>query len=274
MKLIKPKKRSHVLDTRGIAVRQRWMDLIDISYSTRRVTQQEIELGVHAVVVPAVYANDLRQDLLEIEFRAAVSQVPAMAHGLRLAPEQLSEFGRSLPADYNEWMGMYGNDIARGETRISVFIDLAYLEAALLARLWDLGVLVDFGSPWAFFRRGALIDYANVYEAVVDMVLQGYSLTDTADGLAPQILKRLQLYANAYLQLSSLYRNLAWHIERDTFVVKFPDRRAPLVLQYWELRGDGASIQKTLQGWRYRIENLLQNVVADATPGFPQSFAA
>jgi hypothetical protein len=197
-----------------------------------------------------------------------------MARGLRLPMEQLSEFGLSLPADYRDWMGVRGHDIARGATRVAVFIDLAYLEAALLSRLWDLGVLVDFGSPLAFFKRGALIDYVNVYEAVIAMVLQGHSLAYTADSLAPPILKRLQLYANAYLQLSSLYRELAWYIDGDTFVVKSADGCASLALQYWELRGDGVSTQKVLHGWRGRIENLLQHSGPGAKPGFPQSFAA
>jgi hypothetical protein len=250
------------------------MDLIDLSYSTRRVTQQEIEPGVHAVIVPVVYANDLRQDLVEMEFRAASSHVPGMARGVRLGLERMSEFGLSLPENYREWMGVRGDDIARGETRVTAFVDLAYLEAALLARLWDSGVLVDFGSPLAFFRRGALTDYANVYEAVVAMVLCGHSLADTADGLAPQILKRLQLYANAYHQLSSLYRDAAWHIDRDTFVVKFPGARGSLALQYWELRGDGASVQKALHGWRDRIENLRQHARPETEQGFPESFAA
>src|SRR5208283_5355316 len=125
-----------------------------------------------------------------------------------------------------------------------------YLEAALLARLWDHGVLVEFGSPLAFFRRGALTDYANIYEAVVAMVAEGRSLADAADPLAAEILKRLQLYANAYLQLSSLYVQAAWHIDRDNFVINVPGSRLSLALQYWELRGDHVAGQKVLHGWR------------------------
>ena len=212
--------------------------LLDLSYSTRRVTRQEIEPGVHAVVVPASCRKETNKDLVEVEVRVASSHVPGMARGVRLALERLGEFALTLPADYRGWMGAWGKDIAAGETQVTVFVDLAYLEAALLARLWDHGVLVEFGSPLAFFRRGALTDYANIYEGVVAMVAEGRSLADTADQLAPEILGRLQLYANAYLQLSSLYTQAAWHIDRDNFVVKVPGSRLSLVLQYWELRGD------------------------------------
>src|SRR5208283_2540720 len=96
----------------------------------------------------------------------ASSRVPGMARGARLSLDKLGEFALTLPADYRGWMGAWGKDIAAGDTLATVFVDLAYLEAALLARLWDHGVLVEFGSPLAFFRRGALNDYVNVYEAV------------------------------------------------------------------------------------------------------------
>jgi hypothetical protein len=197
-----------------------------------------------------------------------------MARGVRLALERLGEFALTLPADYRGWMGAWGKDIAAGDTLVTAFVDLAYLEAALLARLWDQGVLVEFGSPLAFFRRGALTDYANVYEAVVSMVAEGRSLADTADQLAPEILKRLQRYANAYLQLSSIYSQAEWHIDRDNFVVKVPGSRLSLALQYWELRGDHTSGQKVLHGWRSRIERLLQQAISSPDAEFPKSFAA
>ena len=268
------KKPSRLPDTSSQVVRQRWLDLLDLSYSTRRVTQQEIEPGVHAVVVPAACRKETNQDLVEAEVRVASSHVPGMARGVRLALERLGEFALTLPADYRGWMGAWGKDIAAGETLVTVFVDLAYLEAALLARLWDHGVMVEFGSPLAFFRRGALTDYANIYEAVVAMVAEGHSLADTADHLAPEILKRLQLYANAYLQLSSLYSQAAWHIDRDNFVVKVPGSRLSLALQYWELRGDHTSAQKVLHGWRSRIEKFLQQAVSSPDSEFPKSFAA
>jgi hypothetical protein len=197
-----------------------------------------------------------------------------MARGMRFSLERLGEFGLTLPADYNGWMGAWGGDILKGETLVTAFVDLAYLEAALLARLWDHGVLVDFGSPLSFFRRGALSDYANVYEAVVAMLAEGRSLADTADRLAPEIRRRLQLYANVFLQLSSIYSQAAWHIDADNFVIKIPGSCLSLALQYWELRGDHASGQKVLHGWRSRIEKLLLQASTNMKDKFPQSFAA
>ena len=268
------KKQSRLPDLPSKVVRQRWLDLLDLSHATRRVTQQEIEPGVHAVVVPAGCRKDTNKDLLEVEIRVASSQVPAMARGVRLALERLGEFGLTLPADYRGWMGTHGKDIAAGETLVTAFVDLAYLEAALLARLWDHGVLVEFGSPLSFFRRGALTDYVNIYEAVAAMLAEGSSLADTADRLAPEILRRMQSYANAYLQLSSLYSQAAWQIDHDNFVVRIPGARLSLTLQYWELQGDTASGQKILHGWRTRVEKLLQQAVSNPDSEFPKSFAA
>lgn len=270
-KSLKP---SRLPDTPSDVVRQCWLDLFDLSYSTRRVTQQEIEPGVHAVVVPAVCRKETNQELVEVEVRVASSHVPGMARGVRLALDRLGEFTMTLPTDYRGWMGPWGKDIAAGETLVAAFVDLAYLEAALLARLWDHGVLVEFGSPMTFFRRGALTDYVNIYESVTAMVAQGRSLADTADQLAPEILRRLQLYANAYLQLSSLYSQAAWQIDHDNFVIKVPGSRLSLALQYWELRGDNPSEQNVLLGWRARIEELLQQAISSPDSDFPKSFAA
>ena len=268
------KRPSRLPDTPSQVVRQRWLDLLDLSYSTRRVTQQEIEPGVHAVVIPAAIGKEVDKGLLEVEIRLASGQVPGMARGVRLALERLGEFTLTLPADYRGWMGAWGRDIAAGETQAEVFVDLAYLEAALLARLWDHGVLVEFGSPLAFFRRGALSDYANIYEAVVAMVADGRSLADAAAQLAPEILNRLQLYANAYLQLSSLYVQAMWQIDRDNFVIKIPGSRFSLALQYWQLRGDPGLVQKVLHDWRNRIEKVLRQAASNMDKQFPKSFAA
>ena len=268
------KKQTRLPDTSSQVVRQRWLDLLDLSYSTRRVTQQEIEPGVHAVVVPAACRKETNKDLVEVEVRVASSQVPGMARGVRLALERLGEFALTLPADYRGWMGAWGKDIAAGETQVTVFVDLAYLEAALLARLWDHGVLVEFGSPLAFFRRGALTDYVNIYEAVVAMVAEGRSLADTADQLAPEILQSpatlRQRLPSAFLPLCSS----AWQIDRDNFVIKVPGSRLSLALQYWQLQGDQPHVQKVLHGWRGRIEKLLQQAPPEPDGDFPKSFAA
>ena len=265
------KKQSHLPDTSSQLVRQRWLDLLDLSYSTRRVTHQEIEPGVNAVVLPAACRKDTNKELVEAEVRVASSHVPGMARGVRLALEHIGDFALTLPEDYRGWMGRWGRDIAAGETQVTVFVDLAYLEAALLARLWDHGVIVDFNSPLSFFRRGALTDYVNIYEAVVKMLSEGRSLADTADQLAPEILSRLQLYANAYLQISSLYTQASWQIDHDNFVITIPGSRSSLALQYWELQ---ASAQKVLQGWQGRIERLLQQAQSNMENDFPKSFAA
>lgn len=268
------KNHEHLPDTSSQAVRQRWLELLDLSYSMRRVTQQEIEPGVHAVVVPATCWMETDQELIAAEVRAASSHVPAMARGVRLALERLDEFSLTLPADYRGWMGDWGRDIAAGKTRVTAFVDLAFLEAALLAHLWDHDVLVEFSSPLAFFRRGALSDYANVYESVAAMLADGRSLADTADQLAAEILKRLRLYANAYHQLSSLYSHVAWRIDCDNFVAKVPGSQLTLAVQYWELRGDHAAEQEVLHRWYNRIETLLQQAISNPGHKFPKSFAA
>jgi hypothetical protein len=269
-----PKKPTLLPDTSSQCVRQRWLDLFELSYATRRVTQHEIEPGLHAVVVPAACRKETNKDLVEAEIRVASSQIPPMARGVRFSLEQLGNLALTLPADYRGWMGSWGKDVAAGETLVMAFVDLAYLEAALLGRLWDHGVLIEFGSPLAIFRRGALTDYLNIYEAVAAMVAEGHSLADTADEMAPGILKRLQLYANVYLQLSRIYSQAAWHIDHDNFVVRVPDSRLSLALQYWELRGDHATEHKVLQGWHSRIEKLLTQAVSVPVNEFPKSFAA
>jgi hypothetical protein len=269
-----PKKTSRLPAASSQMVRQRWLDLLERSYSTRRITRKEIETGVHAVVVPAACSKEMSKDLVEVEVRVASAQIPGMARGVRLTLGRLGEFGLTLPADYRGWMGAAGKDVAAGETQVTVFVDLAYLEAALLACLWDHGVLVEFGSPLAFFRRGALTDYVNIYEAVEAMVAEGRSLADTAKQLATEILGRLQLYANAYLQLSSLYTQAAWQIDRDNFVVKIPGSPLSLALQYWQARGDSTGGQQVLRDWSSRVEKLLQQAVSGPDAEFPKSFAA
>ena len=260
--------------TPGHVTRQRWLDLLDLSYSICRVAQQQIEPGVHAVVVPPGCHKEAGKERVEIEVRVASSQVPPMARGVRFALQCVAEFALMPPADYHGWMGTAGRDIAAGETQVTVFVDLAYLEAALLARLWDHGVIVEFGSPFSFFRRGSLTDYIDVFEAIVAMAAGGSSLADTADELASAILRRLQVYADVYLKLSSLYSQAAWQIDRDNFVIKVPGSNCTLALQYWELQGDHSFSQQVLRAWRTRIEKLLQQAACAPQGQFPKSFAA
>jgi len=267
------KKQTLVPDTSSQLVRARWLELLDLSYATRCVTQQEIEPGVHAVVVPAACRKETSEDLLELEIRAAMNQVPAMAMGVRFTLERLGELASTLPADYHGWMGAWGKDISAGETRVTAFIDLAYLESALLSHLWDHNVLVEFGSPLAFFRRGALTDYANIHEAVVAMLATGDSLAEAADNLATAVRGHLQIYANAYHQLSSIYSQAEWRIDRDNFVIEVSGSGLSLALQYWELRVDWGSLPKILNAWGSRIENLLLQAVSSPNSEFPKSYA-
>jgi len=260
-------------DTPSQVVRQRWLDLLALSYSTRRVTEQEIEPGVYALVVPVTCHKETNRALVDAATRTASDRVPLMARGVRLALDRLGEFALTLRTACCGWMEPWAADVAAGKTQVTAFVDLAYLEAALPPRLHAHGVQMDFGSPLAFFRRGALTDYANVYEAVVEMLAEGRSLADTADRLAPEVLQRLQIYANAYLQLSSIYPQANWRIDQDNFVVRFSDSRISLALQYWELRGDPAPEQNVLRGWRTRIERLAAQAAADPVD-FPKSFAA
>jgi hypothetical protein len=258
----------------GTQVRKRWTELLALSYATRRVTRQEIEPGVHAVVVPPIYGHDRRQSMLDADVRAVMSQVPAMAMGVRLALDRIDEFDLALRRDYRRWLGKHGQDIAEGRARATALVDLAYLEAALLDRLWQAEVLVDFNSPLAFFRRGGLSDYANVMVAVAAMVFEGRSLAETADRLARGVLSRLGLYADTFLKLSKLYTEAVWRIEKDTFVMEVPATGFSLSLQYWALRDGPEETRRTLEAWRQRIEALLLQAVSQRDRVFPRSYAA
>ncbi len=255
-------------------VRRRWLDLFDLSYATRRVTQQAIEPGVHAMVVPPAYQVGRASESLKADMMIAMRQVPAMANAVRLALDRFGEHDIPVDAKARRWLGRYGNDLALGRARATAFIDLAYLEAALLDHLWTCEVIVDFQRPLSFFRRGALLDYANVLEAVTTMVFAGRSLRDAAGLLASEILSRLQLYANCFLQFSLLYGECRWRIDRDTFVMEVPGTTFSLALQYWELRGGQDKAARVREAWRARIESLLAEAAPYLGRGLPKSHAA
>jgi hypothetical protein len=263
------------LPTLGSAeVRKRWLELFELSYATRRITQQPIEPGVHAVVIPPVYQEGKRTEHLEADVCAAMRQVPQMANAVRLALERIAEFEVPGEAAARQWLGPYGCDLAKGRARATAFIDLAYLEAALLDNLWTHEVIVDFRSPLTFFRRGALADYANVLEAVTTMVFAGSSLADTARHLARGVLARLQLYAHTFLHLSRLYTDCHWRIDRETFMMEVPGTTFSLGLSYWELRGGPERAAQALEAWRTRIETLLGEAAPYLGRDFPHSHAA
>jgi hypothetical protein len=270
------KKLTFVPSASSAEVRERWLELLGLTYATRRVTHQQVEPGVHVVVVPPSYQQEKRKEMLEADVRAAMRQVPELARGVRIALEDIDKFGLALDGDYRQWMGDFSADVAAGHTRAVVFIDLAYLETALLGRLRTAEVLVDFQSPLAFFRRGVLRDYANVLEAVAAMVFGGRSLAETADRVGRAVLTHLQLYANSFLKLSTLYSECAWRIERDMFVMEvgMPGKSVSLGLPYWDLRGGAEAAPQTLEAWRGRIETLLCEVAPYALREFPKSFAA
>ena len=260
--------------TPSAEVRKRWLDLFELSYATRRVTQQAIEPGVYAIVVPPACQEGGGSESLKADMLIAMRQVPAMANAVRLALDKIDEFDIPVEAEARQWLGRYGRDLASGRARATAFIDLAYLEAALLDRLWTCEVIVDFQRPLSFFQRGALLDYTNVLEAVMAMVFAGRSLTDTAGLLAREILARLQLYANCFLQFTLLYGECRWRIDRDTFVMEVPGTTFSLSLQYWELRGGEDKAARVREAWRARIETLLAEAAPYLGGGFPKSHAA
>ena len=252
-------------------VRERWLDLLQLSYATRRVTHSELEPGVHAVVVPPGYRQREKRAALEADVRAAIRCIPELAQGVRLALDKIDQYELTLENDYRQWMGRYGADIASREASVVAFVDLACLEAGLLDCLRSSRVLLDFRVPLSFFRRGAILDYANVLEAVAAMVFEGRSLAAAAARLTEEVLQRLELYAWAFRSLSGLYAQCRWQIEGDSFVMEVPEKGISLTLYYWELRGAPA---RTIERWRSRIETLLPEAAPFAGSSFPKSYAA
>lgn len=89
-------KTSRLPDTSSQVVRQHWLELLDLSYANRRVTLQEIEPGVHAVVAPSTCRQEMSAALVEAEVRVAAARVPGMARGVRLALERIDDFALTL----------------------------------------------------------------------------------------------------------------------------------------------------------------------------------
>lgn len=253
-------------------VRARWLDLLALSEATRRVTCQQIEPGFYAVVVPRSGRQARKQAALEVDLRAAIRQVPTMSRGVRLTLDRLPEYELKLEGDFRQWMGPSGNDVASGLIGARAFVDLAYLEAALLKCLSNRDVDMEFNSPLTFFRRGLLVDYANVLEAVTAMVFEGRSLADTASQLAHGVLGRLELYASYFLKPSGLYKDCRWQIEGERFILGI--ERVSLAFQYWELRGDDLRRRQVFATWCRRIEDLLREMIPLEGRQFPKSFAA
>jgi hypothetical protein len=253
--------------TSSAQIRERWMSLLDLSYATRRVTHSVIQAGLHAVVAPPCFA---KPGLLEADLRAAFRQVPGMARPARLSLEKVALYELPLEEDFRQWMGPYGADIASGRTQTAVFIDLAYLEASLLDRLDGSQILMEFNVPMTLFRRGNLVDHANVLAAAAVMVFEGRSFADAADRLCRDTLERFETYAGAFWKLTRLYADCRWQIVKDTFVMEAPGGSVLLALHYWELRNNP---RRALQDWRLQIESLLE-AAPEAPQRFPETSAA
>lgn len=247
------------------------MGLLDLSYATRRVTHGEIETGVHAVVAPPSCHLAAKREALEADLRIAFRQVPEMARPVRLALEKMAQYELPLEDDFRHWLGSYGEDIIAGKTNAAVFVDLAYLEASILDRLDGSGVLMEFNAPLALFRRGGLLDYANVLAQAAAMVFEGRSLTDAAGRLAQQTCDRLETYAATFWKLTRLYSDCRWKIVHDTFLMEAPGGNILLGLHYWELRDDPKA---ALADWRLQIESLLPEALPQPFADFREASAA
>ena len=261
----------HIPRHRTATIRRRWSDLFALSYSGQRAAHQEIERGVHAVVAAASPPGVTAPHELAAEIHTLLRRIPRMAHRTRFALHEFRSYGLPLEEDFRRWLGRYGVDLAAGRAQAVAFIDMAYLEAALLDRFHESNVDVDFHVPITVFRRGELSDCANVLEAGARMAIEGRSLLDTANRLADESLRRLEACAQVFLHLSGLYAQARWRIQDESFLMEIPSRGISLTLNYWELsRGSGA----TLSTWRRWIDSLLEDGSGGLRPHVDQSFAA
>lgn len=261
---------SHIPNLPSSVVRERWQELLELTYATRRVTQAEIEPGVNAVVAAPGCLGAGKDKALEEDLRVAFRQVPEIARGFRLCLNKIKQYGLALEEDYDGWLGRFGSDIASGKTSVVVLVDLAFLEASLIDHLYPSDVTVDFKVPLAFFHRGGLVDGANVLEAAAIMAFEGRSLKDAAGRQARETLAHLESYAAAFWKLSRLHADFRWRIERDNFVLEVPGKNLTRSFHYWELRG---SESRALEGWQRQIESLRREAPPLARSG-PKSYAA
>src|SRR5581483_4479804 len=265
----------------SLAIREKWSDLFALAYSSQRATTMELEPGMHAVVSPGgglgVHSNPLtaeQQAARQADFRMAARRIPELARGVRVSLEKVDQFGLALTSDFRTWLGPYVHDLLSGEASATVFIDLTFLEAALLHELWDAEVLVDFNTPLSFFRRGSLVEYANVLEAVAAGVFEGRGIREVARSLARLVRGRLELYAETFAKLSTLYPQCHWRIESERFIMEVPKRGLRLAVHYWDLRGTSAEVEGALAHWKKQIESFLHQALPLADHAIPKSFAA
>jgi hypothetical protein len=222
-------------------------------------------------VAPACAVQADKHEAFVASLCATRPRIGDAARPVRLVLGKIDDYGLGSAEDFRHWMGRPGTDIASGRADGVVFVDMAYLEAAVLDRFYGSSVGVDFSVPISMFRRGQLTDYVNVMEAAARMVFEGRSLMEAATLLAEDVLTRLETYAQAFMRLSSLYADARWRIQNDTFLMELPARGISLTLRYWELR---KSARETLETWKCWIESLLED--ASSRPGetLRQTFAA
>lgn len=261
---------SRIPDLSSSIIRERWQGLLDRAYASGQVTHGEIEPGINAAIAAPSWPIPGALEVTEKNQRAPFSPVPGLARGFRLRFDKVQLYGLALEKDYAGWLGRFRADVLSGRTDVVVFVDLAYLEAALLDRLYRFDVLVDFRVPLVFFTRGGLVDSANALEAAAIMVFEGRSLLDAATRLAAETLSHLGSYAAAFWKLSRLHADLHWRIEQDNFVMEVPGKNLTLALHYGDLRSVES---RAFEGWQRQIENLLGEAGPFAGSD-PKSFAA
>ena len=261
---------SHIPALSSSAIRERWQGLLDRAYASGQVTHGEIEPGINAAIAAPSWPIPGALEVTGRNQRAPFSPVPGLARGFRLRFDKVQLYGLALERDYAQWLGRFRSDVVSGRTDIIVFVDLAFLEAALIDRLYQSDVLVDFRVPLVFFTRRGVVDSANVLEAAALMVFEGRSLLDAAARLARDTLSHLEAYAAAFWKLSRLHADLHWRIEQNSFVTDVPGKNLKLALHYWDLRaGEG----RAFEGWQKQIEALRRDAPPLSGRG-PKSYAA
>ncbi len=261
---------THIPGLSSSVIRERWRGLLERAYASGQVTHGEIERGVNVAIAAPSWPVAGAHEITEGNVPAAFSQVPGLARGFRLRFDKVQLYGLALGKDYAQWLGRFRSDVVSGRTDVAVFVDLAYLEAALLDQLYQFEVLVDFRVPLVLFTRGGLVDSANVLEAAAIMVFEGRSLLDAAARLARDTLSHLEAFATAFWKLSRLYGDFRWRIEQNNFVMEVPGKNLKLALHYWDLRAAGG---RALEGWQKQIEALRRDAPPLSGSG-PKSYAA
>jgi hypothetical protein len=254
------------------AIRSRWLALFRKARRDGRPSYACVDIGIHTIVLPlskGATVNTAQQ--FEEDLRAVVRQVPELGREGKISladalSHSISEGGRPC------WLGEFAQSITQGKIIGEVFVDLAYLEAALLHEFWECNVEMDFGTPLTFFHRAGLSDYADVLEAAAWAVGEGISLQTAAIRLARDVARDLETYAQVFLRLSALFPQCRWSIKGQQFAVKIPRRLNTWNFSYWDLKKDDPL--RVVQEWGEVVDRLLREANVLATPELPNSHAA